>query len=223
MFPSITGNLPTERVTKRDLFHIFHKYGKLAQISIKQAYGFIQFLEAPACKQALDVEQGAVVRGRKVRKCRTSRHTKFLGQTNGTSQTLRYPSHREIRGQAQLPQNLPALHRLGARGLPNTAEGGRRAVATLELLRIATTDHTNLREFHSAISEMNLLTVGAMTIGLPLDPRPLVASAEGTGTGLGIEPQNVTIDGNDAGPGPPTQGTEDTAAPAHGPAGMKVM
>ncbi|KAF5858823.1 hypothetical protein ETB97_003666 [Aspergillus alliaceus] len=60
------GNLPTERVTKRDLFHIFHKYGKLAQISIKQAYGFIQFLEAPACKQALDVEQGAVVRGRKV-------------------------------------------------------------------------------------------------------------------------------------------------------------
>ncbi|GES58316.1 nucleotide-binding, alpha-beta plait [Aspergillus terreus] len=60
------GNLPTERVTKRDLFHIFHKYGKLAQISIKQAYGFIQFLESSACKQALDVEQGAVVRGRKV-------------------------------------------------------------------------------------------------------------------------------------------------------------
>ncbi|PLN80458.1 hypothetical protein BDW42DRAFT_170889 [Aspergillus taichungensis] len=60
------GNLPTERVTKRDLFHIFHKYGKLAQISIKQAYGFIQFLESGSCKQALDVEQGAVVRGRKV-------------------------------------------------------------------------------------------------------------------------------------------------------------
>ncbi|OJJ39095.1 hypothetical protein ASPWEDRAFT_49159 [Aspergillus wentii DTO 134E9] len=60
------GNLPTERVTKRDLFHIFHKYGKLAQISIKQAYGFIQFLESPACKQALDAEQGAVVRGRKI-------------------------------------------------------------------------------------------------------------------------------------------------------------
>ncbi|KAL4928463.1 putative RNA-binding protein (Nab3) [Aspergillus undulatus] len=60
------GNLPTERVTKRDLFHIFHSYGKLAQISIKQAYGFIQFLEAPACKRALEKEQGAIVRGRKV-------------------------------------------------------------------------------------------------------------------------------------------------------------
>ncbi|KAL4800417.1 hypothetical protein BDV19DRAFT_69619 [Aspergillus venezuelensis] len=60
------GNLPTERVTKRDLFHIFHNYGKLAQISIKQAYGFIQFLEAPSCKRALEKEQGAIVRGRKV-------------------------------------------------------------------------------------------------------------------------------------------------------------
>ncbi|ODM19082.1 hypothetical protein SI65_05699 [Aspergillus cristatus] len=60
------GNLPTERVTKRDLFHIFHKYGKLAQVSIKQAYGFIQFLDPSACKKALDAEQGAVVRGRKI-------------------------------------------------------------------------------------------------------------------------------------------------------------
>lgn len=50
------------------MFHIFHKYGKLAQISIKQAYGFIQFLEAPACHAALQAEQGALVRGRKIRK-----------------------------------------------------------------------------------------------------------------------------------------------------------
>jgi hypothetical protein len=64
-----TGNLPTERVTKRDMFHIFHKYGKLAQISIKQAYGFIQFLEASSCHAALGVEQGAIVRGRKIREC----------------------------------------------------------------------------------------------------------------------------------------------------------
>ncbi|OJJ51428.1 hypothetical protein ASPZODRAFT_127500 [Penicilliopsis zonata CBS 506.65] len=60
------GNLPTERVTKRDLFHIFHEFGKLAQISIKQAYGFIQFLDASACHQALLAEQGVVVRGRKI-------------------------------------------------------------------------------------------------------------------------------------------------------------
>jgi hypothetical protein len=51
------------------LFHVFHKYGKLAQISIKQAYGFVQFLDANACYQALQAEQGGVVRGRKIRTC----------------------------------------------------------------------------------------------------------------------------------------------------------
>jgi hypothetical protein len=60
------GNLPSEKVTKRDLFHIFHKYGQLAQISIKQAYGFVQFLEAASCSDALRAEQGVEIRGRKV-------------------------------------------------------------------------------------------------------------------------------------------------------------
>ena len=63
----VLGNLPTEKVTKRDLFHIFHRHGKLAQISIKQAYGFVQFLEAAACYEALSSEQGVAIRGRKIR------------------------------------------------------------------------------------------------------------------------------------------------------------
>lgn len=58
------GNLPTEKVTKRDLFHIFHKYGQLAQISIKQAYGFVQFLHAADCQAALQAEQGVELRER---------------------------------------------------------------------------------------------------------------------------------------------------------------
>ncbi|KAI9809653.1 MAG: hypothetical protein M1825_000085 [Sarcosagium campestre] len=61
------GNLPTEKVTKRDLFHIFHKHGKLAQVSIKQAYGFVQFLHSSSCSSALQSEQGQSVRGRKMR------------------------------------------------------------------------------------------------------------------------------------------------------------
>lgn len=60
------GNLPSEKVTKRDLFHVFHKYGKIAQISIKQAYGFVQFHEASACYNALKREEGSEVRGRKM-------------------------------------------------------------------------------------------------------------------------------------------------------------
>jgi hypothetical protein len=62
------GNLPTEKVTKRDIFHRFFRHGKLAQISIKQAYGFVQFLDTPSCHKALQAEQGQTVRGRKMRK-----------------------------------------------------------------------------------------------------------------------------------------------------------
>ncbi|KAF2121784.1 hypothetical protein BDV96DRAFT_482712 [Lophiotrema nucula] len=58
------GNLPTEKVTKRDIFHRFYRHGQLAQISIKQAYGFVQFLDAQSCHRALQAEQGKPVRGR---------------------------------------------------------------------------------------------------------------------------------------------------------------
>lgn len=61
------GNLPTEKVTKRDIFHRFYRHGRLAQISIKQAYGFVQFLDSESCRRALDAEQGQAVRGRKMR------------------------------------------------------------------------------------------------------------------------------------------------------------
>ena len=60
------GNLASEKVTKRDLFHIFHRHGRLAQISIKQAYGFVQFLESTSCHAALQAEQGSEIRGRKI-------------------------------------------------------------------------------------------------------------------------------------------------------------
>ncbi|KAI9643589.1 nuclear polyadenylated RNA-binding protein 3 [Ciborinia camelliae] len=60
------GNLPSEKLTKRDLFHVFHKYGEIAQISIKQAFGFIQFHDAAACYKALEMEQGKEVRGRQM-------------------------------------------------------------------------------------------------------------------------------------------------------------
>lgn len=67
---TLSGNLPTEKVTKRDIFHRFYRHGRLAQISIKQAYGFVQFLDSESCRRALDTEQGQAVRGRKMRKYR---------------------------------------------------------------------------------------------------------------------------------------------------------
>ncbi|CAI6338964.1 unnamed protein product [Periconia digitata] len=60
------GNLPTEKVTKRDIFHRFYRHGTLAQISIKQAYGFVQFMDSESCHRAITTEQGQTVRGRKM-------------------------------------------------------------------------------------------------------------------------------------------------------------
>jgi RNA recognition motif-containing protein len=62
----IIGNLPFEQVTKRDLFYAFYQYGRLAQVSIKQAYGFVQFHDVAACQRALKGEQGQEIRGRKM-------------------------------------------------------------------------------------------------------------------------------------------------------------
>ena len=64
----LPGNLASEQVTKRDVFHIFHRYGRIAQISIKQAYGFVQYYSAEACQAALNNQEGADLRGKKIRK-----------------------------------------------------------------------------------------------------------------------------------------------------------
>lgn len=69
-FPSgsrlFVGNLSSEKVTKRDIFHVFHPYGEIAQISIKQAYGFVQFLRVEDCTRALNVEQGRQIRDKRI-------------------------------------------------------------------------------------------------------------------------------------------------------------
>lgn len=69
-FPSgsrmFIGNLPSERIEKKHIFRIFYPYGRLAQISIKQAYGFVQFYKREECEAAIRGQQGMVLTGRKV-------------------------------------------------------------------------------------------------------------------------------------------------------------
>ncbi|EKG12184.1 hypothetical protein MPH_10667 [Macrophomina phaseolina MS6] len=111
--PDRAGNLPTEKVTKRDLFHIFHRHGKLAQISIKQAYGFVQFLDAGACLRALQSEQGQVVRGRKMhleisKPQRNTRNADDKGQRNernGARRRSRSPDYTRG-GSSNAPRNV---------------------------------------------------------------------------------------------------------------------
>ncbi|KAK1982241.1 RNA recognition domain-containing protein [Colletotrichum cereale] len=60
------GNLSSERVSKRDVFDIFHKYGRLAQISLKSAYGFVQYHNLEDAQAAMDNLQGVEIKGRKI-------------------------------------------------------------------------------------------------------------------------------------------------------------
>ena len=60
------GNLSSERASKKEVFDIFAPYGNLAQISLKQAYGFVQYHTAAEGQAALDNLQGIDIKGRKV-------------------------------------------------------------------------------------------------------------------------------------------------------------
>ncbi|KAJ5513972.1 hypothetical protein N7463_003524 [Penicillium fimorum] len=174
VFPC-AGNLPTERVTKRDMFHIFHKYGKLAQISIKQAYGFIQFLEASSCHAALGVEQGAIT-------------LKFqsLSDQLGLLKHLKLPVHRRHAVPGHRSSAVPVLGELTS---------GPRSIDTTGLSPM------NPVGFHLAISGMSLLTAAdATTIArrdrLPRDP---FGGLE-MGIGRATEPQKDLIAASEGAP-----------------------
>jgi RNA recognition motif-containing protein len=60
------GNLSSERVSKREVFDLFHRYGRLAQISLKSAYGFVQYHSAEDAARAMAGAQGLELGGRKI-------------------------------------------------------------------------------------------------------------------------------------------------------------
>ncbi len=59
------GNLQPSLITKHNLFKIFYRYGGLAQISIKNGYGFIQFCSAESCECAMAIESTRCYKGGK--------------------------------------------------------------------------------------------------------------------------------------------------------------
>jgi nuclear polyadenylated RNA-binding protein 3 len=63
-----TGNLFSERVSKRDVFNIFSKYGRLAQISLKPSYGFVQYYTVEDGQAAVNNLQGIEVHGKRLSK-----------------------------------------------------------------------------------------------------------------------------------------------------------
>ncbi|PKS11210.1 hypothetical protein jhhlp_002971 [Lomentospora prolificans] len=60
------GNLSSDKVSKRDVFDLFHRFGRLAQISLKSAFGFVQYHTLEEARAAVDNLQGVEVKGRKI-------------------------------------------------------------------------------------------------------------------------------------------------------------
>ncbi|OAQ92812.1 RNA-binding protein (Nab3) [Purpureocillium lilacinum] len=60
------GNLSSDKVSKRDVFDVFHKYGRLAQISLKSAYGFVQYHTVDEGRLAMENLQGIEIKGRRI-------------------------------------------------------------------------------------------------------------------------------------------------------------
>ncbi|KAF3919259.1 hypothetical protein ABW20_dc0100394 [Dactylellina cionopaga] len=107
------GNLSSERVTKRDIYHVFAKHGKLAQISIKQAFGFVQFFDVSSCTKALREEQGTPVRGRKMHLEISKPQRNSVGRSNEPQTTTRTGPGRRSRSPEEpiSPRNRGSSYR----------------------------------------------------------------------------------------------------------------
>ena len=99
------GNLPTEIVTKRDIFHIFHRFGRLAQISIKQAYGFVQFMDKEACETALHTEQGGKIKDRNMHLEISKPPKNSRNQASAAGEQLRASHYRRSRSPDRRPNS----------------------------------------------------------------------------------------------------------------------
>ncbi|KAK3290852.1 uncharacterized protein B0H64DRAFT_446673 [Chaetomium fimeti] len=60
------GNLPWGKATKRDVFDLFHHYGRVAKISFELAYGVVQYHTLEEAQAAVESLQGADLKGRKI-------------------------------------------------------------------------------------------------------------------------------------------------------------
>jgi hypothetical protein len=87
------GNLSSERVSKREVFDVFHRFGRLAQISLKNAYGFVQYHTIAEGATAMEHAQGIELGGRKIRKWHRVR-LRFIGRVAW----LTFSRSRDIKG-----------------------------------------------------------------------------------------------------------------------------
>jgi len=58
------GNLPSNSISKQDLFRLFQGYGHILQISLKGSYAFLQYDDSEAVEKAIKAERGIPLGGK---------------------------------------------------------------------------------------------------------------------------------------------------------------
>ncbi|KAK1831276.1 hypothetical protein QBC39DRAFT_307466 [Podospora conica] len=92
------GNLSSERISKREVYDIFSKFGRLAQISLKNAYGFVQYHTIEEGNEAMQNAQGIEMAGRKIH-LEISRTQKKTDKGDRDRDRERSPERRVPRGE----------------------------------------------------------------------------------------------------------------------------
>ena len=57
------GNLPAEKVSRQDVEQIFAPFGKILGVSLHKSYGFVQFDDEEAAREAVKNTNGSVMHG----------------------------------------------------------------------------------------------------------------------------------------------------------------
>ncbi|KAG7706440.1 hypothetical protein KL929_002957 [Ogataea haglerorum] len=58
------GNLAVNTLSKEDVYRIFHPYGEVKQVNLKQGFGFVQFAKAEECSRAIEGEKNVPLHNR---------------------------------------------------------------------------------------------------------------------------------------------------------------
>ncbi|KAG7847072.1 hypothetical protein KL941_002865 [Ogataea angusta] len=87
------GNLAVNTLSKEDVYRIFHPYGEVKQVNLKQGFGFVQYAKAEECSRAIEGEKNVPLHNRfmhlQVSKHQIQRAMEQQGKNTGSSKNNR--------------------------------------------------------------------------------------------------------------------------------------
>ncbi|KAG7894438.1 hypothetical protein KL907_002448 [Ogataea polymorpha] len=87
------GNLAVNTLSKEDVYRIFHPYGEVKQVNLKQGFGFVQYAKAEECSRAIEGEKNVPLHNRfmhlQVSKHQVQRAMEQQGKNTGSSKNNR--------------------------------------------------------------------------------------------------------------------------------------